>query len=309
VTGPERIAQASMTDAEFRMFANLVREHCGIHFGPDLRYLLEKRVTRRVERIGLSSFGAYHYHLRHEPDGDQELACLVDDVTTNETYFMRELNQLRALIHEILPELLGRQRSGRPINIWSAGCSSGEEPYSIVMLGLEAGLEPGRDLRVYASDIDRTMLEKARAGVYRPSSFREMESPLREKYFSRKDEIYRISDSVKRHVCFAHTNLLDPARTALLGSFDVVLCRNVIIYFDSETKRRVITGFSDRIRPGGYLLLGHSESLINLSNEFQLRHLRHDMVYRKPGIEDPPDTWDALAEAALQSTDRARGDR
>jgi chemotaxis protein methyltransferase CheR len=292
-----------MTEAEFRLFSDLVRDHCGIHFGPDLRYLLEKRVAWRVEHSGLGSFAAYHYHLRHDTAGDEELACLVDDVTTNETYFMRERNQLRALVHEILPELLAQRRTRTPVQVWSAGCSSGEEPYSVVILALEAGLEPGRDLRVYASDIDRTMLERARAGVYRSSSFREMEPPLREKYFVRKDDLHRISDEVKRHVCFAHTNLLDPFRAALLGPVDVILCRNVIIYFDLESKRRVVASFDERLRPGGYLLLGHSESLLSLSDVFQLRHLRHDMVYRKPGPEDPPDPWHGAALRALDVLD------
>ena len=113
------------TDAEFRMFRELLRSHCGLHFADDLRYLLEKRVARRAEALGLGSFASYHYLLRRGSDGDEELARLVDDVTTNETYFMREHDQLRALVEEILPELGGE---GGPVNVWSAGCSSGEEP-------------------------------------------------------------------------------------------------------------------------------------------------------------------------------------
>lgn len=287
--GPD--ARLGFTDAEFRMFRDLLRTHCGLHFAEDLRYLLEKRVARRVEALGLTSFTSYHYLLRRGNHGDEELARLIDDVTTNETYFMREHDQLRALTSEILPELAAG--SSNPVSIWSAGCSSGEEPYSIVILALEAGLRPGRDLRVYASDISRSMLEKARRGEYRESSFRSMEERLRRRYFVEKEGLYRISDDVKRHVCFAHLNLLDPARRGLLGTMDVVLCRNVIIYFDLESRRRVIRAFDEKLRPGGYLLLGHSESLINLSTAFELRHLRHDMVYRKPGVGESLDAWNA----------------
>ena len=286
-------SELRFTDTEFRMFRELLRSHCGLHFADDLRYLLEKRVARRAEALGLASFSSYHYLLRRGTDGDDELARLIDDVTTNETYFLRERDQLRALVEEILPEL-GEGSSG-PVNVWSAGCSSGEEPYSIVILALEAGLVPGRDLRVYASDISRSMLQKARQGDYRESSFRSMEDPLKRKYFVEKEGLHRISDDVKRHVCFAHLNLLDPARQGLLGTMHVILCRNVIIYFDLETKRRVLCAFDAKLRPGGYLLLGHSESLINLSTAFELRHLRHDMVYRKPGLGESLDAWNAGA--------------
>ena len=290
-----------MSDAEFRMFSDLLRDHCGLWFSAELRYLLEKRVAARVQQLGVGSFAAYHYHLRHAATGDEELAQLVDAVTTNETYFLRERNQLTALVHEILPELAARRRTPGPLQIWSAGCSSGEEPYSIVMLALEAGLHPGRDFRLYASDIDRTVLRRARAGVYRAASFREMDRHLQAKHFVEKDGAWRISDEVKRHVCFAHMNLLKPSRAGLLGALDVILCRNVIIYFDLESKRRVIGTFAEKLRPGGYLLLGHSESLIQLSSAFQLRHLRSDLVYRKPGLDEPRDAWHALAREAAGS--------
>jgi chemotaxis protein methyltransferase CheR len=296
-----------MTDAEFRMIADLLRSVSGLHFGEESRYLLERRLARRCGELGMRSFTSYHYALRSDASGEGELAWAIDHLTTNETYFLRERRQLDALIHEIVPAV--RARAGGagapPVSIWSAGCSSGEEPYSIVLLALEAGLVPGRDLRVYASDISRQMLQKARRGVYREASFRQMDSWMREKYFAPKDGSHRISDEVKKHVHFAHLNLMDDGRTALLGSLDVVLCRNVIIYFDLETKRRVVRTFHDKLRPGGYLLLGHSESLINLSTEFQLEHLRHDMVYRRPSESDP---WHETAArtAALADPRRSR---
>lgn len=273
-----------MNDAEFRMMAEFVREHCGLHFGPESRFLLEKRVGRRLRELELTSFAAYRYLLRSSAGSEGEMARLIDDLTTNETYFFRERRQLRALVEEILPELCLRRPEGSraPINIWSAGCSSGEEPYSIVMLALEAGFVPGVDFHVYASDISHKMLKKARQGLYREASFRETEPALRERYFSEKDGLWRVADSVKQHVDFIHVNLLDRSRSSLLGSMDVILCRNVIIYFDLETKKRVIDTFYEKLRPGGHLLLGHSESLINLSTSFELRHLSSDLVYRRP---------------------------
>ena len=168
VTGQD-INDLRMTDAEFRMFSELLRQRCGLYFSADARYLLEKRVARRLHELDLKSFSAYHYLVRSGSSGDSEFAWLVDELTTNETYFFRERGQLRALVGEIIPEALVRRRAGMhgPVTIWSAGCSSGEEPFSIVMLAMEAGLTPGVDFRVYAADISTKRLRTARHCVYR----------------------------------------------------------------------------------------------------------------------------------------------
>ncbi len=292
-----------MSDAEYRMYCELLRNRCGLHFDQETRFLVEKRLARRVEELELGSFAAYHYYLRSGHEGDEEFARVIDELTTNETYFFRERRQLDALIQETLPQLLVCKRasgSRTPVNIWCAGCSSGEEPYSIAMLAREADVIPGVDFRVYASDISRNVLKKSRLGVYREASFRETESYLREKYFSEKDGLYRISDDLKKQVDFIQLNLMDRSKIALLGTMDVILCRNVIIYFDLETKREVIQTFYDKLTPGGYLLLGHSESLINVTSMFELSHLKNDLVYRRPGVgEEAGDTWQKIASVAI----------
>jgi chemotaxis protein methyltransferase CheR len=297
-------AAPAMSDGEFRMFAELIRRHCGLHFGAETRFLLEKRIERRMRERSIASFAAYHYELRGSAASD-ELARLVDEITTNETYFLRERRQLRALVTEIFPEILSERRSrGLPITVWSAGCASGEEPYSIVILAREAGMDPGKDLRVYASDVSRRMLQRARQGTYRENSFRETEPALRERYFEEKDGHWKISDHIKQHVDFIHLNLMDHGKVALLGSMDVILCRNVLIYFDLDGKKKVIATFEQKLRPGGHLLLGHSESLINLSTSLELRHLKSDLVYRKPiaGFA-APDPWHQAAAEAIRSTE------
>ena len=296
----------ALTDAEFRMFSDLIRKHSGLNFDESSRFLLERRLGRRVRELELGSFAAYHYRIRNSSSGPDELPNLIDELTTNETYFFREYRQLRALIDEIFEELqLDREkRGGRPINVWSAGCSSGEEPYSVAMLAREAGLKPGVDVHVYASDISRRMMRRARKGVYREASFRETDPHLREKYFIEKDRLWQISDDLKRDVDFIHLNLLNKSKMALLRTMDVILCRNVIIYFDTDTKCQVIRAFYEKLRPGGHLLLGHSESLINLSTSFELRHLRRDMVYRRPlpGM-DAEGPWNIAAAAAIARSD------
>ena len=177
------------------------------------------------------------------------------------------------------------------------------------MLAMEAGLDPSSDIRVYASDISRRMLRRARRGSYREASFRETEPELREKYFEEKDGLWTISDDVRKCVDFIHLNLMDRSRIALLGVMDVILCRNVIIYFDQETKARVIKTFEEKLHPGGYLLLGHSESLINITNAFELRHLRHDLVYRRPeGVTGArSDPWHTAAAEAITREDDGEG--
>ena len=301
--------QPTLSDSEYRMFRDLFKATCGLWFGDDSRFLLEKRLGRRMRQLEVESFATYHYLLRKQAGGEEEIAAIIDELTTNETYFFRERSQLRALIEEIIPERLTRARSG-PVNIWSAGCSSGEEPYSIVMLALEAGLRPGIDLRIHASDISRRCLAKAREGVYREASFRETPPELRARYFKEQNGLYALSPDVRKHVFFTRMNLLEPARFALLGPLDVVLCRNVIIYFDRETKKRVIDAFGERIVPGGHLLLGHSESLIHVTSAFELAHLRSDLVYRKPQRgEAPADPRHSAAFAALRKATGGSGER
>ncbi len=195
------------------------------------------------------------------------------------------------------------------MTIWSAGCSSGEEPYSVIALALEAGLEPGRDLRVYASDISRAMMAKSRRGIYREASFRETRPERRERYFVEKDGQRRICDEIKKHVDFIQLNLMDRSKIALLGTMDSILCRNVIIYFDLDIKKRAIDTFYEKLTPGGYLLLGHSESLINITSAFELSQLKDDLVYRRPILgEEVGDPWQTLAQSALEEVERDRGD-
>jgi chemotaxis protein methyltransferase CheR len=173
------------------------------------------------------------------------------------------------------------------------------------MLALETGLKPSVDLRVYASDVSRAMLRRAREGLYREASFRETEERIRQRYFTHKDSLWRISDGVKKHVHFVHMNLMDQAKIGLLGAMDVIVCRNVIIYFDTEGRQRTIKLFRDKLREGGYLLLGHSESLVQLSSEFELRQLKNDLVYRRPYHDLTPigDRWHLAAESAISEVD------
>lgn len=277
-----------MPDEEFRLLRDLVYGHSGLYFEDDAKYLLEKRLGQRLVAHQLKSYREYYQFLKFNRKREQELEEIMDLLTTNETYFFREAYQLSAFTDEILPELCKRkQKAGQPqrLRIWSAGCSTGEEPYTIAMLLLEQYGLKGWQLEIIGTDISQRVLQLARRGVYGRSSFRMTDDYYLLKYFEPQDGGFRINDQVRKLVAISHLNLQDYSRMAMLGSFDLIFCRNVIIYFDQPAKKRVIESFHGVLQAGGFLLLGHSESLMNITTLFSLRHFKNDMVYQKPGVE------------------------
>jgi len=266
------------------LLRDFVYQHCGLNFTEDSKYVLEKRLGRRLQKHNLKTFRDYYYYLRYNPGKDQELSEVIDQLTTNETYFFREDFQLKTFVDEILPELRKRkeQEGKQTLRIWSAGCSSGEEPYTIAMLLLDQPWLKSWRVEVIGTDISQRVLHMAREGVYGDASFRNTEAPQKARFFTEQAGKLRVRDEVRSLVSISYLNLFDTARIALLGKMDVIFCRNVIIYFDHAGKKNVIDSFFQRLLPEGFLLLGHSESLINLSTAFQLRHFKHDMVYQKP---------------------------
>jgi chemotaxis protein methyltransferase CheR len=270
-----------LPDDVFRQLRDEIYKRTGMFFADTSKYLLQKRLSPRARELNFDSFQKYFYFLQYDPRAEAEFDQIYDLVTTNETYFFREPAQLQAFTEEIVPDMLLR-KAVRKIRIWSAGCSSGEEPYTIAMLLEEAGYFEKASFEIFASDINQQVLTRARRGVYRDSAFRATALDLQQKYFTRQpDGSWRINDSIRNRVSFGRLNLYDQARVSLLGYLDLIFCRNVIIYFDETSKKSVISNFYGRLVDGGYLLLGHSESLVSLSTQFKLRHLKHDMVYQK----------------------------
>ncbi len=275
--------KVKMDEEEFRLIKDFIYQNSGISFDISSKFLLERRLAHRLEVNNLSNYRDYHRYLLYDPKRDEELSVILDILTTNETYFFREKCQLKAFTEEILPEIMERKKDRRRLKIWSAGCSTGEEPYTIAMLLIEKGILKDWDVDIFANDISNRVLLAARKGVYAESSFRATESYYRERFFEPcEGGRYRIKDEVKGLVKFGQLNLLNRTRIGLLGFMDIIFCRNVIIYFDAESKKKVIGNLYDRLEHGGYLLLGHSESLIGISTAFTLQSLKNDLVYRKP---------------------------
>lgn len=280
---------------EYRLLRDLVNERLGVWFGPESRSSLERRLRERLNVRGLSSFGDYFQLLKYGPLAAEEWDEAAELLTTHETYFFREDYQLRAFRDELLPMLAAKPR--RRLQIWSAGCSTGEEVYTIAILLLESGLfdsRPGAppwEVRVHGSDLSKKCIAAARRGIYGPSSFRVTPEETRSRWFTPAgcdaSAGYGVAPAVRSLCHFAQMNLLDEERTQLVGRCDVIFCRNVVLYFDAAARRRVIETFYDRLVPGGILLLGHAESLLNVSTAFELLHLKEDLVYRKPLLESP----------------------
>jgi chemotaxis protein methyltransferase CheR len=253
----------------------------GVVLDERAKYFVENRLLHSVLRLQFDSFRDYYFYLKYDRKKSEELANVIDLLTIHETYFFREEQQLKSFSEEILPEIASRNGHGKSLRIWSAGCSTGEEPYTISMMLQEKPEFKDWTIEIFATDISQRVLQSARRGIYQPIAFRTTDPKYISKYFNKEDNAFRISDSVKKNVVFLHLNLLDANKLAFINPMDIIFCRNVIIYFDMDAKRKVIETFHAKLKDNGYLLLGHSESLINISTSFALRHLKHDMVYQK----------------------------
>jgi chemotaxis protein methyltransferase CheR len=266
---------------DFRLLRDLVNSFCGIAFQDDAMFVVERRLRERLHALGLPDYAAYHQYLRYHPDARAELERAVDVLTTNETYFFREDYQLNGFRDEVLPALREQAAARRRLVVWSAGCSTGEEVYTLAILIERTGLFEGWEVRIFGNDISRRVLGTARKGEYGASSFRAM-PPQYDPYFVDGPSGRQVHPRIRAMCHFGHLNLLEGGRTAIVGRVDAIFCRNVLIYFDAASRRRVIDTFYERLHPGGYLMLGHSESLLNVSTAFEVVHLSADLVYRRP---------------------------
>lgn len=268
----------SFDPAEARLLAELFRRHAGLSFTEEALSLLHRRLTPRLGATGLDSFQAYLTLLKESP---REIEEATELLTTHETYFFREAYQLNAFRREILPVLHERAAKRQRLLVWSAGCSTGEEAYTIAMLIDASGLFDGWDVRVVGTDLSRRCIGTAKRAVYHQSAFRTTPREMRATYFVDGDEGATVVPHIRRMCTFSRGNLLDGAELSQ-GRFDAIFCRNVLIYLDAAARRRVLEGLFERLAPRGFLLLGHSESLLNTQCSFEPLNLGDDIVYVRP---------------------------
>jgi chemotaxis protein methyltransferase CheR len=264
----------TLTDPEFRAFRKLIYEETGISLGEHKRQLLRSRLAKRLRHFGFASYGEYYDYLMQQDPDRAECRKMINCITTNKTDFFRESHHFDYLRDKVFPQLRERAARGGPcrLRIWSAACSTGEEPYSLAMTVREQfGPPPGWDVQILASDIDTDVLTKAEAGVYTEDRLQGISQEFKRKYFLRgtgsNAGLVAVRPEVRDLITFRHINLVDHSWPVETG-FDVIFCRNVIIYFNRDTQRRLFERMSRSLAPNGYLFLGHSENLHWLTDLF-----------------------------------------
>jgi chemotaxis protein methyltransferase CheR len=259
-------------DADFQFLRDFVYQHCGISLSEQKRQLVQGRLLRRLRALGLKDFGSYCERLRQDPE--DELGDLASAISTNVTSFFREMHHYDLLVEQLLPRWLDTKPPGGRLRIWSAGCSTGEEPYALAMVLAEALERTGSpiDARILATDLSPQALETAREGTYPLERMGGVSDARRNRWFLRGEGAYaglaRVHPRLRELVTIQPLNLLH--EWPMRGPFDAIFCRNVVIYFDKPTKQRLFERYAGLLEQGGYLFLGHSESMYGLSDSFEL---------------------------------------
>lgn len=278
------LSKAVITDDDFQKFREYFYRKTGIHFDDTKRYFVDKRLQERIEQTDSADFRDYFVMLRFQAQGD-ELQKLINIMTVNETYFFREEYHFACMVKAMLPELVKRKAPGEPIRIWSVPCSSGEEPYSIAIYLQEYWPDIARyDVEIFASDIDTTILDQARRGQFSRRSVQNLPPPLLEKYFTpaQGGQHFDLKDDLRGCIDFARVNVTEAADTRRFRKVDLIFCRNLLIYFDDHSRRLAAEAFYDAMSPGGFICLGHSESMSRISGLFKVRKFTDAIVYQKP---------------------------
>jgi chemotaxis protein methyltransferase CheR len=274
---------ATIAEPEYRQFCEYFYRKTGISFGENKRYYVDKRLLDRIRITKSRSFDRYfEFLLRRDAVG--EIEQLINLLTVNETYFYREVEQFDCLVNGMLPELVAGRAKGDRIRIWTMPCSTGEEPYSIAIYLLENWSRVDDfDIEIVASDIDTHVLRAAEAGVYDTRSLHRLSRELVRRYFVSTAEGFRLIDPIRESVRFTRVNASDAAAMRAERRLDIIFCRNMLIYFDDQSRRQVAESFYESLNPGGFICLGHSESMSRISSLFSVRKFPQAIVYQKSG--------------------------
>ena len=271
----------ALSEEEFRRLCDFLYRRTGMVFTEAKRYYVERRVLERTTATGAGSFAGYLARLRSDSEGEVE--HFVNAFTVNETYFYREDHQLQCLTADLLADRLRVKRPGQAIRIWSVPCSTGEEPYSIAIWLLENWpMVDQHEIEIVGSDIDTKVLESARSGIFGKRALMRLSPYLVEKYFAPAgSETWKILDDLRDSVRFSQVNIVEASETRAYGQFDVIFCRNVLIYFDDASRRVAAENLYENLAPGGYICLGHSESMSRITPLFEVRRFADAIVYQR----------------------------
>ncbi|HOV80863.1 MAG TPA: protein-glutamate O-methyltransferase CheR [Bacillota bacterium] len=268
-----------LSPAEFERLAEYIYLKTGIRFEAGKQYYVAKRVEKRMRELGLESFSRYFNHLRFQSAGG-ELEFLINSLTVNETYFFREYNQLKCFAEEVIP-LLVKNLHGGKLKVWSAGCSTGEEPYTLAIILLEMLADTGAGFEVHGTDINTSALKAAEKAFYDNRAVKDAPADYLQKYFKFDSAGYWVIPAVKKHVRLHQLNLNDREAMEQMKGFHAIFCRNVLIYFDDQSRREAALSFYRSLEPGGFIFLGHSESMSRITPIFKLRRFKEAIIYQK----------------------------
>lgn len=267
--------QFTMSDAMFGQFSDFIYEKCGVNLVPAKKTMLTARLSKRLRRLGMSSFHEYFDFVRSSKGRSDELFRMIDEVTTNKTDFFREPHHFDFMMSTALPRLARSARglSSSRVNIWSAGCSSGEEPYTITMIMAEFCRSRGNgEFSILATDISTRALALAEQGIYPERLVGPVPAALKHKYLMRgkgaQEGFSRVVPELRKRVRFRRLNLIEGRNFGIRIGMDIIFCRNVIIYFDRKTQIKLFEKFYQQLNPGGYLFIGHSETLHAINDQF-----------------------------------------
>lgn len=272
----------AVTEEEFRKVSDFLYRRTGMLFTETKRYYVQRRIADRMTFLKIASFTTYFAYLRTDADG--EIEKFINAFTVNETYFYREEHQLRCLSTDLLNERVRAKRPGEALRIWSVPCATGEEPYSIALWLLENWPEVDvQDIEIVGSDIDTECLAAARQGEFGQRALMRLSPGLVKKYFEAiGTDSWRIVSDLRQSVQFTAVNLMEASQTRQHGKFDVIFCRNVLIYFDDASRRLAAENLFESLVPGGFICLGHTESMSRISPLFEARRFADAIVYQRP---------------------------
>ena len=273
----------SFNESNFAKLSEYIYRKAGISLEGEKHFTkLNNFVSERCIALGIENFRKYFYRLRFDDKEGFEFQELMNGVTVNETYFFREVNQLDALADSLLPELDKLRSPSEPLRILSAPCSTGEEPYSMVIKILEeANVIEHRDIEIVGIDIDSTVIEKAQAAKYTDRAVHAIPTEIYSKYFHKKTGANFLIDDLKGAIDFKVVNIFDKLEVRKLGKFDIIFSRNMLIYFDDASRKEVAMTFYDLLKPDGYVLLGHAEYMSRIVSVYNAKKVNNSLVYQK----------------------------
>jgi chemotaxis protein methyltransferase CheR len=283
VTQQKHSNELVLSDASFESFRKMIYDSCGIYFQDNKKYLLESRLLKRINFLGMDTYEEYFDYLKYNSANIQEKKYLYEAITINETFFFRNQPQLDALVTSVIPQIIAA-KAGRPkLKIWSAASSSGEEAYStaIIIFDLLKPKYPDLEVEIVGTDINNAVIETAKTGLYREYSIRNTQPYYLKKYFKPVGNAFEIDPVIKKVVSFKNFNLFDDISMRSMVNFDIIFCANVLIYFDVKAKIKVVSNLYNSLNKGGYLFIGYAETLHTISKAFTIISFPKTIGYKK----------------------------